>query len=131
MADSKATPVSLAYPNGFEYTQKTEVLRGTITLTAGTYNAGGIPLSFSTLEPLKTAALPFEVNVWSAVPVPALLGTYLYNYNTNTKKLQIFAIGVVSGAALSELTPGALPAYVIADVIQFRATFAKSSFFAS
>ncbi len=130
MALATATPVLLAYPAGFEYTQKTEVLRGTITFVDGAYNAGGLALSFSTLEPLKTAAAPFETLIWSTAPLVSNHTNYLYSFNTSTNKLQIWVVGAVSGAGLSELTPATtLPAGVLSDRVQFKTTFSKFDFF--
>ena len=129
MSNATATPTLLAYPAGFEYSQKTETIRGTIAVSSAVYNAGGIPLSFNTLEPVKTGAVPFQVLVWSAAPLVSNHTNYIYSYNTVTHNLQIWVVGAVSGAALSELTPGTVPAGVVSDTIQFEAKFSKFDFF--
>ena len=118
---------------GDEFTQKTQVLRGTFTVTGtGNYVSGGIPVSWA-VEPLKTTAPPFEVLVWSAAGSPPTTGAsgYVYVYNAANQKVQIFENGG-SPAAFQEMANGlTLPSGVLNDYIQFRATFSKYDFFAT
>jgi hypothetical protein len=126
-----ATVVALSYPNGFEYTQKTQILRGEIgfELQAGSppfigyYLTGGVAVNFNANELVKTADLPFEVLVWSATG-----SGYTYVYNTSTKKLQIFVQSGVAGNPLEELPNDTDLTTINNDLIQFKATFPKFGF---
>ena len=115
---------------GYEYTQKTQVVRGNFAVVASasgspasqdTYEGGGLPVSWA-LEGVKTLASPFEVQVWSSAG-----SGYQYVYNqVNGGTLQIFTSSNVELANDIEI-----PAAVLADTIQFRAVFAKFDFFSS
>lgn len=48
---------------------------------------------------------------------------YTYQYNKTFATVQIFTTGTASGSPMSELTPGALPAGVIADIIEYESQF--------
>lgn len=50
---------------------------------------------------------------------------FIYQYNKADATIQIFTTGTASGDALNELAAGALPAGVLADVINWVGTFAK------
>lgn len=118
-------PVAFDSPKGFEYTQKTEVVRGTVPVLAGTYDPGGFPVNWAIDDVVTTTASPFEVEVWSASG-----SGYVYVYNTATSKLQVFESGA-SGFPLGELLQAAIPNGIVNDVIQFKAVFSKFSFFTS
>lgn len=123
MANSVITTKLFDLPDvGNEFAQKTQTLRGTFVPSTGSYQHGGLPVSWA-LEPVKTLAPPFEVQVWSASG-----SGYVYFYNVANTTLQVFESGA-SGTPLGELLEGALPAAVLNDVIQFRAVLAKFDFF--
>src|SRR5208282_3644354 len=112
-----------AFPLGFDNTQKTEILRGTIAVdaAAATYATGGLALSLASSEVLKSSSAPIQVRVWSAAG-----SGYVYAYNAAAATLQIFLCGG-SGSPLIELGGNTtqIPDGVSGDTIQFEAIFPK------
>jgi hypothetical protein len=135
MSIAKVTVNLLGSPDGSEFTQKNQIIRGTFGVQASTvsppltttYAAGGLAVAW-TAEPIKTSAAPFEVQVWSATG-----SGYSYVYNVNTNKLQIFvtAISPPTGPDQEFGDGSTVPAGVTGDTIQFSAVFQKFDFFAN
>ncbi len=128
MSTATVTVTPLDYPNGTEYTQKTQVVRGYFSISqlagsppaAATYATGGLAVAWVN-ELIKQPANPFEVLAWSVTG-----SGYFYVYNTSTNKLQVFEVGTGSPPApFVELAATTVPAGVYNDVIQFCAVFAK------
>lgn len=118
-----------SFPNGVDYTQRSEILSGQIVLS-GTYVTGGIPLNWLTATngsvtgskhlPSSNDSKPYKVWLASA-------GTtgfeYLWNKTNNT--LQIYQNAAVSGPATELPNATALPTE-IADIIQYEAWFSAA-----
>ena len=115
--------------NSQDNTQKTEIVRGTVTISAATdtYATGGIACTFAagTLEQIKSSLPPTYILMWSqpAVGSPNTF-LYLYSYNpgsTLANGLMQVWLGLGTGA---EYGTGALtnPA---ADTILFEAAFVR------
>lgn len=106
------------------------VLKGQITVVAGTYPTGGLPLSFATLfgTQLTAGATPTWVQIQSNVKTTANGGTpnttqFFYSYapgaDATLGKVQVWT-GAAAQAGLTELSNGAnFPT----DTIQYRAEF--------
>lgn len=139
MSSATATFTQAPYPQGQEFGQKTETLRGTISIpaTAGsppvatTYIAGGLPLSFVGSDPF-TLAEAFQAQVWSTKG-----SGYVYVFNPANSAgspavkgtLQIFEFSG-SPALQTELGNGTnIPAAVGSDTIWIEAKFNKFDFF--
>lgn len=135
------------FPFGVDNTQRYTYLRGTISLSAGTYTEGGISINWSNLfksgggnaDP-KVVPPPFQVTFrsagYSASSISSqVVGGYLYEWNEENDSLQILTASGGSagtGAVFEEMTNGtSLPAAVLNDTIQFEAIFAKNGAFVS
>jgi hypothetical protein len=114
-----------AYPNGVDYTQRSEVISGNCVLTAQTYTPGGIALNWLAMTsnttsgdkflPLSNFPAPFKAAFWSEGNTVA--GSFTYVWNKATGKLQIFVGG-------TELTAVAV---TLTDVIAFEAWFTAAA----
>ena len=134
MGVATATPsISATQLNAIDNTQKTQIIRGTIAISAAadTYAAGGIVCSFASLaEQIKADSPPTEVDVWSqtgtATPNTTL---YLYSFQPGTTlalgKLQIWEQSGVDDTPLDEYDDTGALTNPFADVIHFRAYFIR------
>jgi len=128
MAQTAAVQINLfGFQEGSEFCQKTQTLRGNFAVSSQVsgspasqdeYQTGGLPISWA-IEPVKTLAAPFEVQVWSAVG-----SGYQYTYNQSLQTLKIFGTNNIELAG-----GGTIPTAVLNDTIQFRAVFGKFDFF--
>lgn len=120
-----ANPTLLAFPNGFDHTQKTTIVRGRIAPT-GSYVSGGFTI-LPSLQPLLTTGeslnVPFEMELWSDHP-NAATAIFFYTYDASTQLIQIW-VSAASGNPVAELAAGALPAGVTGDKVRFEAYFQK------
>ena len=123
MTVAAATPSISAFPSGIDNTQRHLVVYGTVAIGASplTYATGGVAMSFTGLEPLKTSNL---TPLWCDVRSVSGSG-YVYIYNASSGKLQIFT-GAAAQSPLTELSAGAVPAAVSGDTINFKAEFLKN-----
>jgi len=122
MTVALATPTVNAFPNGVDNTQKMTIVYGTIAIGANplTYAAGGVVLSFSGIEQIKSSQTPVIVYIESVSG-----SGYTYCWNKATGKLQIFTGGAAQ-SPLTEFTAGVVPAGVSGDTIAFEAHFLKN-----
>ena len=122
MAVATATPTINAFPNGVDNTQRFTRIYGTIAISASpaTYATGGLALSFSGLEPIKSTQSPVIVYIESVKG-----SGFIYGWNQSTGKLQIFT-GAAAQSALTELSAAAIPAGVSGDTIFFEALFLRN-----
>lgn len=122
MTVAAATPTINAFPNGIDNTQRMTIVYGTIAIGASplTYATGGVVLSFSGLEPIKSTQNPVIVYIESVSG-----SGYTYEWNKATGKVQIFT-GAAAQSPQTELTAGAVPAAVSGDTIAFEAHFLKN-----
>lgn len=126
--------------NGQPVIEKTPLLFrvfGKVT-PSGSYATGGdtLDLSSSSLfsttasapgKSLPSAGLPIYVRFWSAKSAASpQTNLFVYNFAPGTTnangKMQVFT-GAAAQTALTELSAGAYPAGVTADVIYFEAAF--------
>lgn len=118
---SVATAVLSAYPSGVINLVGALQLNGTLSFSAGTYTAGGLPLAFATLAAGTNPNLGpanCEINSRSS--------GYQYVYDLTNKTVRIFEGGAAVSEPLAELTSGAsLPSGVTGDAPQFTATVIK------
>lgn len=133
------------YPKGVDNTQRYTYVRGTLTVSASTYSAGGLgTTSGSTINwnfdgGVKVGTLPFQVSFFSVGNTAGggvashVGGGYQYVWNAATNKFQILAASggaAGTGAVTEEMTDGtSIPAGVLNDVIQFEAIFVKNAAF--
>jgi hypothetical protein len=126
MSQAVVTAKINPFPSGVDNTQRHIVLFGTLSIGAGTYVTGGLPVSFinpatdSSAGPLwveiastqgSTNAYSYQTTGFSPPLSPPLAG--------NTGTLHIFVAG-------TELTNGAtVPAGATSDILAFRAEFNK------
>ena len=146
MANTSATITLFPYPKGIDNTQRMQILRGTISLVAGTYPAGGIPLSWASLSNvdgesptvlINTSSGPFpvEVDVFSSAYNADGKGFgnigpsgYIYVWDSVNGNLHIFETwsgNTGFSGPLLELA-GPVPSVVLNDVIQFTAIFTRT-----
>ena len=108
-------------------------------VAAGVYAAGGIPIDFTQLFAALAAApgASLPTNAAPLTPVslesslsPGAANLYVYHFvpgspsNPSNGKVQILT-GAAAQTGLTELTAGALPAGVTADIISGKVTFPK------
>lgn len=150
MAGSVATITILPYPKGIDNTQRCQIVRGTIALSAGTYPPGGFPLNWNNLQntsgetiesiplggnsPSSTGSpAPFDMDVKSVANNLSQYGTgpsgFIYLWDNVLGNLHIFQVqqdGSGISGPLVEIG-GALPHEVVFDTIQFEATFYRNN----
>ena len=123
------TTVTVDPLTGYDETQKYQIIRGTIAVSAspGTYPTGGYAVS---LVGLTTFAGPVKwCFAWSQPPA-ASPNTSVYSYglnpgtNLSNLVLQIFT-GSAAQSPGAELSAGATPAGVSGDTIAFEAWIPK------
>lgn len=150
MANSAATITIFPWPKGIDNTQRNQIVRGTIALSAGTYPVGGytltwtgsntngetvisVPIAAST--PSSTGSpKPFDMDVKSVANVTTQYGTgpsgFVYLWDNVLGNLHIFvsAERETSGNSgpLVEFA-GVLPGSMVNDTIQFKAYFSKNN----
>ncbi len=107
------------YPNGYDNTQKHQVVFGTLAFS-GSYPTNGYPISWGQLtDVLQVVPTPVFVIFQSqdGVNAAAAYQTYVYDYVHNTLRIfvQVTSTGVVEASG----TPSA-------DVVVFRAEFVRN-----
>lgn len=118
MADSTATVTVNAYPDGFEVTnQKARLFGdgsdGKIAITAGSYPATGIPVSFSGLiAGINGDTIDAQIHG---------LAGYVYIYDRANKSIRIFETGAALSGPLEEVAT-TTPTAVTTDTISYVAT---------
>jgi hypothetical protein len=129
MATGTATcTVNSSALNSQDQLQHSILVRGVLTFSSAsdTYATGGLAVTFTPLESIKSDLVPTSMRVWSQPPA-ASPNTfyYLYTYNPGTTinggLLQIWTsqgAGAEYGNSTALTNPGA-------DVIQFEATFVR------
>jgi hypothetical protein len=127
-----AIALAPATPDLVDFTAKTQILYGQITITAGNYATAGITFSFGSLAgtQLTSDAIPLWVEIQSNVKTTGAGGTpntnqFIYSYAPGTDmtngKIQVWT-GAAAQTALTELSNGsAFPT----DTIQYVATFKR------
>ena len=136
MSASAATVNINVYPAGIDNTQRLTYVRGTISLTAGTYPVGGIPLSWVT-EKIKAQGVytnPIQVTFFSeatATYSSSAIGGFGYLWNKLKNTFQILATAdnasAGTGPISEEMTNGtSIPSNILADTIAFEAVFVRS-----
>lgn len=151
MANSAATITIFPYPRGFDNTQRMQVVRGTIAISAGTYPLGGFPLTWGSLSnangsviesvplpsatPTSTGSIkPVDVDVKSTAYTSTNYGSgpsgYIYIWDSVNGNLHIFldygSAASTSSGPLVEMG-GNVPGLVVNDTIQFTAYFARNN----
>lgn len=133
MAVATATATLFDFPKGVDNTQRSQVLRGTITVGFGTYPPGGFPITWSALANSgggrveSLSALPFEVDVFSNSANPPGF-VYLVDSRGN---LRVFiaanSTSGTSGPLIEGVGPNAnVPGSLVTDTIQFAAWFERN-----
>jgi hypothetical protein len=126
---SAATLVSNAYPNGADNTQRRQRVQGKVTISSGTYPAGGFALSWG-IEGIKglpgsgipSGGVPFNP-VWvvfKSIAHPP--SGYDYEYDGTSGNMRVFEGG---GSAPNAEISGSTPAGVTGDTIEFLAEFIR------
>src|SRR5437868_1301030 len=111
MANATATITVFPYPKGVDNTQRSQIIRGTIEISAGTYPLGGFPLSWANasnvngqmLESIPVPAstpsstggpVPFDMDVKSSCYVSTNFGSgpsgFIYLWDSVNGNLHIF-----------------------------------------
>ena len=144
MSASTVTITVYPHPKGVTNDQRTQTLRGTFTISAGSYPKGGLPLDWTTIEQVKSipfgsstptstsTPFPIDVDVKSVGNVNTTAGKgpsgVVYGWDNDSGNLHVFisnnGVSAVSGP-LIEIGSGALPGWIINDTIQFTAVFAR------
>jgi hypothetical protein len=132
MTVAVATAALIPDLNSVDVTEKTIILRGTVTVGASplTYATGGITLDLTAFgDFLKSGSLPTEVKIWSNAPASAPnTAQYLYSFAKGTTQkngtMQVWT-GAAAQSGLAELSAGSVPAGVSGDVISIRAEFPR------
>lgn len=135
MADSVATISQYAYPKGHDETIRCQVSRGTITLSQGHYPVGGYSLDWSVVEGIKSIPFPASTPSSTGGPTPIDVDVksvsnppsgVVYQWDNVLGKLHIFVAnnGVSANSGpLIELGIAAIPQWIFADTIQYKAEF--------
>lgn len=151
MANATATLTLYPYPKGVDNTQRNQVLRGTVAISAGDYPDGGLSLSWGGLTNATGAVAPQAVPPFGSSPSSS--GTlqpidadfksvgyaatagghgpsgYVYLWDNVNGNLHIFqsnnGVSNVSGPLIESVTGGTIPGAVINDTIEFTAVFTR------
>ena len=123
-----ATHTVNPYPNGLDVGQRMLYLYGTVAITAGTYPTGGYPApgnascvwAAGSQQQLTSDKAPVMIYYTSVGHPPS---GYIYLWDQSAQTLRIFQ-QTGTAAALAELS-GAVPAGVIADLIEFEVIVAR------
>jgi len=150
MANATATVTIFPYPKGVDNTQRTQIIRGTIAISAGTYPLGGFPLAWNVSSttghvieaipipgstPSSTGGpKPFDMDVKSTAYTSTNYGTgpsgYVYVWDSVNGNLHIFvdygSAASTSSGPLVEMG-GNVPGLVVNDTIQFTAYFYRNN----
>ena len=132
---SSVTLTLAPYPGGIDNTQRLTYARGTVSLSAGTYVAGGLPLNFI-MEPIKTQGIylqPIQVTFFSAGVATyssSAIGGFGYVWNKAINSFQILATAdnasAGTGPISEEMTNGtSIPTAILDDKILFEAVFVR------
>lgn len=121
--------VVVASITAFEFTSHMLHLYGTLT-PSGSYATGGDTLAWTGNDAIKSDQIPVQVEIFSGrLTTSAQTNLFVYQYTPGTTKdngkMQVFT-GAAAQTALTELSAGAYPAGVTADVVSFHATFPKN-----
>lgn len=145
MATSTATITVFPYPRGYDNTQRNQIVRGTIALSAGTYPAGGYSLTWSGIIGIQSIPIPastpsststpkpFDMDVKSTCNVTTNFGTgpsgFIYVWDSVNGNLHVFETDGTASAASGPLVEfgGPLPGSMVNDVIQFTAVFYRNN----
>jgi hypothetical protein len=124
-----ALPVLQAFnpPYALDMTQTRIWVRGTVIWTAQSYVAGGLLPVYQPINDVSGQAVlisTFNVNPDQMTVYSRSGSGYVYVYIKSTGKIMI-QTGAAAQSPLTELSAGALPAGVIADLVEFVATWAK------
>ena len=145
MANATATITVFPYPKGYDNTQRNQIVRGTIAISAGTYPTGGFPLSWSSIIGVQSVPIPgstpsstggpkpFDMDVKSTAYTATNYGTgpsgYVYVWDSVNGNLHIFvdygSAASTSSGPLVEMG-GNVPGLVVNDTIQFTAVFYRN-----
>lgn len=151
MANAAATITIYPYPRGIDNTQRFQVVRGTIAISAGTYPLGGFPLTWGSLSNANGAVIesiplpastpsstgtvkPTDMDVKSTAYTSTNYGTgpsgYIYIWDSVNGNLHIFedygSAASTSSGPLVEMG-GNVPGLVVNDTIQFTAYFPRNN----
>lgn len=132
---STATINVYGYPLGVTNDQRTEVIRGTISITSGTYPLGpggtGWTLNWGAQErvksiPFNTAGtiMPIDCDFKSIANPPS---GWVYVWNSVTGNMHLYVCANASSNSSGPLQEynGNVPGSVVNDIIEFRAVFAR------
>jgi hypothetical protein len=120
---SVATLTVAAYPNGVDNTQRRQILNGICALSASTYPANGVPITWKFLsaeggqfipQTSTDVPIPGTPQFYSELGAAADTNQYTYVYDSVHGTLRIFLAGV-------EFTSGNVPV----DTIAFTAEFVR------
>ncbi len=146
MANATATITVFPYPRGYDNTQRNQIVRGTIAISAGTYPLGGFPLSWTNIIGIQSIPIPastpsstggpkpFDMDVKSTAYTSTNYGSgpsgYVYVWDSVNGNLHIF-VDYGSAASTSAGPPvemgGNVPGLVVNDTIQFTAYFYRNN----
>ena len=146
MANATATITVFSYPRGYDNTQRNQIVRGTIAISAGTYPVGGFSLSWANIIGIQSVPIPastpsststpkpFDMDVKSTAYTATNYGTgpsgYVYVWDSVNGNLHIFvdygSAASTSSGPLVEMG-GNVPGLVVNDTIQFTAYFYRNN----
>jgi len=118
------TPQAYNAPYGLDGTQTRRILRGLLVITATTYAPGGVlPASYSAIKDASGQLVlvdSLNVNPDTAWFQSISGSGYEYSYNKATGKVQIWVNSGTAQNPSAELSAGAVPSGVIADIVEFE-----------
>ena len=149
MAVATATITVFPYPKGHDNTQRSQIVRGTIAISTGTYPAGGFALSWNTSSTTggTTQAIPIPASTPSSTSTPAPFDVdiksaayransggiggpsgYIYLWDSVNGNLHVFesANGASNSSGPLLEIGGNIPGDVVNDSIQFTAWFYRN-----
>ena len=145
MAVATATITPFAYPKGHDNTQRNIVVRGTFTISTGTYPPGGFSLNWNNVPgiysipvpgstPSSTGSpAPFDVDVKSVANRAGSGGIgpsgYIYLWDNVLGNLHIFESDNGASSASGPLIEygGNIDGNIVNDTIQFTAYFYRNN----
>lgn len=112
------------FGTGADETQLSRIYSGLLNIAAGSYVANGLPINWAAMKNGAVNGAPVLVASLSVPPYKAIFtsksGTgYTYQWDAAHGTVRIFLGGV-------ELTVAAIPAAVVADLVQFEAWWVKA-----
>ena len=145
MAVATATLTTYPYPKGVDNTQRCNVVRGTITLSTGTYPPGGFSLSWNNLPGVYSIPIPGSTPSSTSTPTPfdvdvksvgdrAQNGNigpsgFIYLWDSVVGNLHVFVSDNGASSASGPLVEygGPLSGDLVNDTIQFTAYFYRNN----